>query len=139
MTDKEKIKELRESLTALLKDVMNAKKFLLNKQWSMGNGQCPECCGVPENWLGHPCHLDSSNLGHKKNCPLAKALEDVGVKPLYVGQSKLKKKYENYITEQGCYSTRLKTKNGCPILKEENRKFQEKFDNIIFKALTSPT
>lgn len=89
--------------------------YLLKKEWSMGNGQCPECCGVNEKWLGHILHLDSKSLGHKEDCILANMLIENGFKPLYKGESKLTDEYENYISEHGFYCTRLKTKNGCPI------------------------
>lgn len=80
----------------------------------MGNGQCPSCCGVPESWLGHTLHLDNTNLGHKKDCEHAAMMVENGLNPLYIGESKLTDVYENYITKQGFFATRLKTKNGCP-------------------------
>lgn len=106
----------------------------------MGNGQCPECYGTPESWLGHPCHLTPKTLGHKVDCSLAKAMSDVGLKPLYLGQSKLTEEYESYITEHGFCSTRPKTKNGCPILNKKNEEFKKKLqqvmDDIFIKAIS---
>jgi len=40
-------------------------EYLLKREWSMGNGQCPNCCGVPEGWLGHPCIADRNRSGIK--------------------------------------------------------------------------
>jgi hypothetical protein len=116
----------------------NVRKLLKDKEWSMGNGQCPECYGVPEDWIGHPLYLNSKNIGHKADCILAKSMQDVGLKPLYIGKSKIKKEYETYIDDMGIYSTRPKTKEGCPKLKEMNRELQKKFDDIIFDALLNP-
>jgi len=64
---------------------MSAVKYLKDKEWSMGNGQCPECCGVPESWYGHPCHLKAETIGHKADCPLAASLRDLGDTPLMIG------------------------------------------------------
>jgi hypothetical protein len=80
--------------------------YLSDVEWSMGTGQCPCCCGVSEAWLGHPHHLTSKTLGHKLDCALARDLEALGFKPLYVGYSKLTDVYESYITPDGFYSTR---------------------------------
>lgn len=48
----------------------------------MGNGQCPECEQTEVPWRGHS--LD--NVGHKKNCPLAAALKEIGGQPLMQGE-----------------------------------------------------
>ena len=55
---------------------------LLRHEWSMGNGQCPECNGVPQSWLGHPCHPTQATIGHKANCPMARAIKQLGAEPL---------------------------------------------------------
>lgn len=91
----------------------NVLDYLRTREWSMGclggrnMGQCPECCGVHESWLGHPLHLDSSELGHKKGCSLAAAIESCGGVVVYVGESQLTERYEDYIDERGFFSTRL--------------------------------
>jgi hypothetical protein len=85
---------------------MNAIKYLQNKEWSMGNGQCPECGGVPESWHGHPCHMTAESIGHKHDCYLAGALLELGVKPLMRGKYKSEVVYEIYTTEEGFLSTR---------------------------------
>ena len=36
----------------------------------------------------------------------------VGLKPLFIGKSKIKNEYEMYISDYGVYSTRPKTKDG---------------------------
>lgn len=80
---------------------MSALKFLLAKEWSMGNGQCPECCGVPEDWIGHPCHLDSTKIGHEPDCELAAAIKDAGGAPLMMGESKRADTYRIATSPQG--------------------------------------
>jgi len=55
---------------------------LLRLEWSMGNGQCPECCGVHQGWLGHPCHPTQDTIGHEAECPLADAIRQLGGSPL---------------------------------------------------------
>jgi len=64
-------------------------EYLLQREWSMGNGQCPDCCGVPEGWLGHPCHRRPESLGHQSDCPLALALHAEGYNPLFQGGSQM--------------------------------------------------
>jgi len=63
-------------------------EYLKDKEWSMGNGQCPDCCGAPPMWLGHPCHLTTNTIGHKQDCPLAAALLAAGGSPLMIGEYK---------------------------------------------------
>lgn len=72
---------------------MEALEYLLKKEWSMGNGQCPECGGVPESWFPHPLHATPDTLGHERNCPLAAGITDIGGTPLYLGESKLTGEY----------------------------------------------
>lgn len=86
---------------------MGALEYLKGKEWSMGNGQCPECCGVPESWHGHPCHLTAKNIGHRKNCGLAAALLELGDTPLMAGDF-TGPDYELYWTESGGLLTRIK-------------------------------
>jgi len=57
-------------------DAGPAIKFLRKLEWEMGHGQCPECCGHdPDNrgWQSQ-----SSHLGHRRSCKLAKALAALG-------------------------------------------------------------
>ena len=65
----------------------NTVEYLRNREWSMGNGQCPECCGHPLEWIGHPCCSGAylEKLGHTDECPWAKMLEEVGEKVLRQG------------------------------------------------------
>ncbi len=51
--------------------------YLKGKEWSMGNGQCPECYGVPDSWLGHPCHPTKDTLGHESDCVLASSIKQL--------------------------------------------------------------
>ena len=50
------------------------KEYLRGREYGMGNGQCPECCGVPPEWHGHPLHRTPDTIGHEPNCPLAAAI-----------------------------------------------------------------
>lgn len=68
---------------------MSSLKYLKKREWSMGNGQCPDCCGVHKGWLGHPLYLDGTEIGHEPKCSLAVAIADAGGKPLY-GSSRKK-------------------------------------------------
>jgi len=113
----------------------NTINYLQNKEWSMGNGQCPECCGVSPGWLGHPLHLTPETVGHKKNCPLAAALEESGVVVVREGQYKSPLVYEMYITENGLLSTRPKTLEGCPKIKQSNKEYRDKIREIIYNYL----
>ncbi len=85
----------------------NVIKYLRKKEWSMGHGQCPECCGVSHEWLGDINYLTSKNLGHLKTCSLAKALEDLDEYVLYRGESKDTSVHETYWTKTGILSTRV--------------------------------
>lgn len=75
---------------------MSALDYLLKQEWSMGNGQCPECCGVPESWHGHPLHMTPDTIGHQKKCKLAASIKELGGTPLMIGDFKSTKvfKYE---------------------------------------------
>jgi hypothetical protein len=116
---------------------MSALEFLKKEEWSMGSGQCPKCCGSNESWLGHPLHLDSKKIGHKSDCELALAIKETGGNTLFIGDFKSDLVYENFIDDQGCYGTRLKTKDGCPRIKANNAKFQQECDELLLKHLLS--
>jgi len=47
------------------------------KEWSMGNGQCPDCCGHAPNK-----HWWTDFIGHELDCPLAALLKDAGHSPV---------------------------------------------------------
>jgi len=106
-------------------------EYLRKKEWSMGNGQCPECCGVPKSWHGHPCYMKADSIGHKKDCGLALSLKDLGEKPVMRGEYKSTAEYEHFIFEQGIMGTRRKTKEGCPRQKEYDKRFQASMDKFI--------
>ncbi len=58
--------------------------YLQREEWTMGNGQCHECCGLkPAVFLGHPNAPTEDYLGHDKDCQHAAALADLGDTPLY--------------------------------------------------------
>lgn len=59
--------------------------YIRAHEWAMGNGQCPECCGLqPGRWASrslrppHPCAPTPAYEGHKPGCVVARALEDAG-------------------------------------------------------------
>lgn len=91
-----------------------AAAYLKKSEWSMGNGQCPECCGVSAKWFGHSLHTTAGSIGHQKKCALAKALRAVGVRPLMMGDFKSDMEFELCLTESGFVGARQKTKDGCP-------------------------
>jgi hypothetical protein len=91
----------------------NILKYLRQREWSMGNGQCPDCCGVGEDWIGDMMFLDGSGVGHKRGCKLAQAIHEAGGTPLMVGESKSTEQYEIFISKGGWFGTRPKTKDGC--------------------------
>ena len=66
---------------------------------------------------------------------MALALASVGLKPVYKGKSKLREKYESYITDSGFFSTRPKTKEGCPKLKKINEEYQRELEDILIEVL----
>jgi len=53
-------------------------------EWSMGNGQCPECGGAPECWRGHPSYRSMDLIGHAPKCPMARAIRKLGGEPLMI-------------------------------------------------------
>lgn len=108
-------------------------EYLKGKEWSLGNGQCPECLGVHEGWHGHLCYMNKESIGHVKDCALAKAIKELGGDVLYVGEYKSDKQFEHYIDNNGIFGTRLKTENGCA----EYKKFIQKIDDILCKDITN--
>ena len=110
---------------------MKALKYLQKKEWSMGNGQCPECFGMPKKWLGHPCCMDTDQIGHKPDCGIGLAIRELGGDTLFLREVHPKIELEYFIDSDGQEKTRPKTKDGCPILKEKNKKANQHFlDNI---------
>lgn len=80
--------------------------YLLKQEWSMGNGQCPECCGVPESWHGHSLYTTSDEIGHELDCELAESIKDLGGNPLMIGDYKSDKVYESYWNDNGILAMR---------------------------------
>ena len=79
--------------------------YLTEQEWSMGNGQCPECCGIG---VGFHMQDHSSRIGHKKGCKLAKQLKEIGGKPMMIGDFDPGYEFESYWSESGFLSNRLK-------------------------------
>jgi len=108
----------------------------------MGNGQCPDCYGVPESWLGHPLYLNGAGIGHEPKCALAAAIADAGGKPLYIGEFKPKVEYETCLVPMGgmnIYSTQIKGSNpeARARIERVNEEWRRKEDKIIWDALTA--
>lgn len=108
-----------------------AAEYLLKREWSMGNGQCPDCCGSPPKWHGHPLFPTANLIGHRLDCPLAASLRDLGETPLMLGGYHSDVVYESYINDGGFLATRPKTEHGCPKL----RKMQQDFEDAVFDSL----
>lgn len=87
---------------------MKTVKFLRGLEWSLGNGQCPECEGVPESWHGHPMHETADTIGHEKDCPIATSLIELGEAVLVIGGFKSKLVYESFWNDGGILEMRVK-------------------------------
>jgi hypothetical protein len=68
--------------------VKNLTLYLKSKEWSLGNGQCPECYG---NKPRHKWWTDT--VGHKRDCVLAKSLEEIKIKPVYERENFSKERF----------------------------------------------
>ena len=112
---------------------MKALEFLQDKEWSMGNGQCPECCGVPESWHGHLLYPTSENIGHKADCILAAAIKDVDGTPVMIGDYQSDVEYEAIWTKGGIMSM----KNKLTPLQSGERIVQSDYDKSFKKAWDS--
>lgn len=104
----------------------HALEYLKAQEWSMGNGQCPECYGTPESWFGRGI-LRAEEVGHEPNCKLARSIRELGGGTVLRGEFKSDKEYEHYITDSGLMGTREKTEHGCERL---NDFFQRAFDAL---------
>ena len=113
-----------------------ATSYLKTQEWSMGNGQCPDCCGVPESWHGHPCHMTTKTIGHEAGCSLAEALRAVGERPLMKGEFKIDAQFEHYISDEGFYGTRPKTAEGCQRIRADTEKMKQAIDAVVFAAMS---
>lgn len=71
-------------------------KYLNGIEWSAGNGQCPDCTGAHDGWIGHPSYPRAADVGHKADCPLATAIEASGRKPMRMGDCTQERSYEDY-------------------------------------------
>jgi len=70
---------------------MNKKRLLKKikeKEWSMGNGQCPECGAVHEGWFGHPTCEDPAEIGHKRDCIYANMIIHLDGHCIFKGKSR---------------------------------------------------
>lgn len=113
----------------------DAATYFRKREWSMGNGQCPDCHGVPEGWYGHHCYMTTESIGHEKQCDLAAALVALGEKPLMKGEFTSHVEYEHYISELGIYGTRPKTANGCPRYQAAKEKMRRELSEAILAAV----
>ena len=61
---------------------------LREKEWSMGHGQCPECCGLGPSFYKDGFLNEIKNpvlIGHKRFCLLARMMKDYGIHPIILG------------------------------------------------------
>lgn len=84
-----------------------ALQYLLDREWSMGNGQCPDCYGVPPSWHGHPLHMRPETIGHEISCRLAEAIETTGGSVIFQGKFYSDVEYEHCIKEIGELGTQV--------------------------------
>lgn len=63
-------------------------EFLRRDEWTMGNGQCGECCGLGTGFLhgSFGGHEDVGRIGHRPACALALSLEELGEEVLWMGE-----------------------------------------------------
>ena len=65
------------------------KLHLTKKEWSMGNGQCYECCGLkPGFGAGSASPATADETGHKRKCWHAKMLVELGFTVHYIKKGK---------------------------------------------------
>jgi hypothetical protein len=65
------------------------KLYLTKKEWSMGNGQCDECCGLGPDWgKGFMNEPLPEETGHTRNCKFAKMLKELGFTVHYIKNKK---------------------------------------------------
>lgn len=119
---------------------MSSLKYLLKREWSMGNGQCPDCYGVPESWHGHPLHKEANTIGHTDKCALAAAIADAGGKPLYIGDFKTEVEWESCLVPMGgmlIHSTQIKGSNPehRALMIKANEEAGKRMDKAIWDAL----
>ncbi len=62
---------------------------LREKEWSMGNGQCPACGGLGPGFYHkeNPKFIGRtvSDIGHSKFCLFARMMKDYGMNPVMLG------------------------------------------------------
>ena len=60
----------------------DALDYLLKREWSVGNGQCPACFGMNPVFLSYH---EPSEIGHKPGCGHAAAIKALGGNPMMLG------------------------------------------------------
>lgn len=58
------------------------------REWTMGNGQCHECCGTKDGFNGHSLSYNKFDMGHEKGCSIGEILEAFGEEVLWKRESK---------------------------------------------------
>jgi len=58
-------------------------KYLLDKEWSMGNGQCLECSGLRVGYWSNFKIWTSVDEGHQCNCRFAAVMKEAGLTPIF--------------------------------------------------------
>jgi hypothetical protein len=67
-------------------DIEKVLKHIQKDEWSMGNGQCRECCGVHAGWYGHPLHMEKESIGHEPGCQTGESVRELGGETLFKGE-----------------------------------------------------
>lgn len=78
---------------------MNVERILSNLQrheWTMGNGQCRECCGVPPKWYGYSCYMEKERIGHSLNCSVGFNIRELGGITWFKGEFKPTKEQQAF-------------------------------------------
>ena len=106
-------------------------KYLRDKEWTMGNGQCDDCCGTDPNmiWgLGR-----DKRSGHEKDCPAAKCLEELGEKVFYKGDKRdpdLQAEFDKAQSEDDIHWKKMYEGSEMQKICEEH---QKKWDEIVIR------
>lgn len=108
-----------------------ALNYLKSIEYSMGNGQCPECYGVPPSWHGHPCHLTPQSIGHKANCSIAQAIISSGGDVIFKNSSSELPLGPRYKKGSALYEYK-----NSPEYKAWAQKTNKEWDDFLFKIAT---
>ncbi|MBW2178752.1 MAG: hypothetical protein JRG81_00020 [Deltaproteobacteria bacterium] len=106
-------------------------KYLQSLEFSMGNGQCPECNGASKSWHGHPCYPGPETIGHEADCPLAAAIQSSGGAVVFKGQLEALPLGDRYKKGSMLYAMRHSAE-----YKAWKKRMNDEFDDLIIKIIT---